>query len=117
MPQRRSSLVLQPQVHLTLEPELFKLVDKYHQACGQDRTTAETLRELLWIAITSSPITGTFAAARQIALRRTQQFVMQRVSKTFNDLAHELFTLASEAEKNGFAEAQLAAQSVEQDVG
>jgi hypothetical protein len=98
-------------MHLVMDRELFIRVANYHKSVDPNRPAIDTLRELLWIAVTGDVQTGVTAAARKMAVARTQAHILSVFTVLVNDVIRGLEATGVEADASAFAEAVLAARS------
>lgn len=109
MPTGTPSRRIRPVINLSLDRELQAKLMEYHRNTDPDRPALDTVRELLWIALTGSDATtGVLIAARKVGLQRARAFALRRVSEELAKIAVEARTQAIEADTNVLAEAQLA---------
>lgn len=87
---------LQQRACVSLEPELFQLIEEYHKAAMQatgPRWPADTVRELLWAGINNRPDIAVLRAIRVQLAREMEAWILSKAKIAVTGIKNELDAL------------------------
>lgn len=75
---------------MTLDSALAEIVDNYHRAHGAERSPQETIRELLYIALTGDLEEAVISVARARGFNVVKSYVVQQIMLAFGEIERNL---------------------------